>query len=557
MLLIALPCAGQASPADVRILIDVSGSMKANDPQNLRVPALRLVAELMPNGSRAGVWMFSEGVENLIATGTVDKQWKSSALAALNKIHSRGLFTDIESALAAASADWNVTSEDEVERHIILLTDGVVDVAKDPGASASSRSRIVEHQLARIKRLGAQIHTIALSTKSDRELLNLLAESTEGWAEEVDDAAELQRVFLHMFEQAAKPDTVPLVGNEFKVDNSISEMTLLVFRGADRPPLELVDPNGAPLSAKLASDSVKWREDNGYDLVTVTAPQAGTWRINTDPDPDNRVMIVTDLKLKIDEVPSYLMADEILRVRASITENGAPVLREDFLDLLSLDMAVATVGASGAAALAMPFDASRRGFIGEQVVAWPAGNYELVVRVDGGTFRREQRAKIRIAGAPFTFASEIGEDGQSIELVVRADPSILKQASVSGLAVVAAPEDSSVVFDLPDFHDNATKLIIPAAVNGPYSVQARVVGATRSDRILNIKSPMLAAEISRGTDPVVEVAAPVVVPESEIDWTQSAIVIVAGNTVLFVLLGLVWFLLGRKSKIPADGVVLE
>ena len=32
--------------SDVRILIDVSGSMKKNDPNNLRAPALRLVIGL-------------------------------------------------------------------------------------------------------------------------------------------------------------------------------------------------------------------------------------------------------------------------------------------------------------------------------------------------------------------------------------------------------------------------------------------------------------------------------------------------------------------------------
>ena len=38
--------------ADVRILIDVSGSMKENDPRNLRVPAMRLMSELLPAGTK-------------------------------------------------------------------------------------------------------------------------------------------------------------------------------------------------------------------------------------------------------------------------------------------------------------------------------------------------------------------------------------------------------------------------------------------------------------------------------------------------------------------------
>ncbi|RLA17269.1 MAG: hypothetical protein DRQ56_09430, partial [Gammaproteobacteria bacterium] len=33
---------------DVRVLIDVSGSMKQNDPRNLRIPALKLLVNLLP-----------------------------------------------------------------------------------------------------------------------------------------------------------------------------------------------------------------------------------------------------------------------------------------------------------------------------------------------------------------------------------------------------------------------------------------------------------------------------------------------------------------------------
>ena len=46
---------------DVRILIDISGSMKQSDPTNLRAPALELIVQLLPPGSKAGVWLFGDG----------------------------------------------------------------------------------------------------------------------------------------------------------------------------------------------------------------------------------------------------------------------------------------------------------------------------------------------------------------------------------------------------------------------------------------------------------------------------------------------------------------
>lgn len=80
------------------------------------------------------------------------------------------------------------------------------------------------------------MHTIALSSGSDQALLREIALETDGWYEQVDDAEQLQRVFLHLFEKAAKRDTVPLKENTFKIDDSVTEMTVLVFRQADSKP---------------------------------------------------------------------------------------------------------------------------------------------------------------------------------------------------------------------------------------------------------------------------------------------------------------------------------
>lgn len=66
LLLITVLTHGQSLAAepryDFRVVIDVSGSMKQTGPQNLRVPALKLINGLIPTGSRAGVWTFGRYV---------------------------------------------------------------------------------------------------------------------------------------------------------------------------------------------------------------------------------------------------------------------------------------------------------------------------------------------------------------------------------------------------------------------------------------------------------------------------------------------------------------
>src|SRR5690606_1723529 len=94
-----------APSADIRVLIDVSGSMKKNDPHNLRRPALDLLVRLFPADARAGVWSFGHDVAVMVPHGNVDGRWREAGRRQAQRIHSNALHTDIPAALAAALAD--------------------------------------------------------------------------------------------------------------------------------------------------------------------------------------------------------------------------------------------------------------------------------------------------------------------------------------------------------------------------------------------------------------------------------------------------------------------
>jgi len=115
--------------ADVRVLIDISGSMKKSDPDNLRIPATRLIAGLMPEGSRSGVWTFGRYINMLVPVRIVDDEWRELAKEKSALINSAGLYTNIEGVLENASSGW-FEYDPNTKRNIILLSDGYVDVSK-------------------------------------------------------------------------------------------------------------------------------------------------------------------------------------------------------------------------------------------------------------------------------------------------------------------------------------------------------------------------------------------------------------------------------------------
>ncbi len=320
---------------DLRVLIDQSGSMRQTDPLLLRTPALKLLAELLSPEGQAGVWGFAQSTDLLVPMGKPSKAWKAKATQAANRIHSRGLFTNIEDALKEATTDWT-DSPTERQRQLLLLTDGMVDVAKDPAMNAASQTRILQELLPKLQSLNVKIHTIALSAGADRHLLEQLAVATGGSFESADSADALQRVFLHMFEKAAPRDTLPLTDNRFRVDSSVEELTMLVFRRHPNAPTVVVLPDGSSLEPTSKREGLRWHREGQYDLVTLEKPVPGDWKLQADMDPDNRVMVVTNLKLKLNDVPNNVVLGERFDLEASLLGGTEAVTRQDFLKLVKL-----------------------------------------------------------------------------------------------------------------------------------------------------------------------------------------------------------------------------
>lgn len=145
-----------AAPPDLRVLIDVSGSMKKTDPNNLRVPAVKLLLNLAQDGSQLGIWMFDQGVKTLVPHGKVSADWKKSAAGKVDAIPFRGLFTGIGAALEAA-ARGQIKPDPTWDRTIVLLSDGMVDIAKNPAVNERERKRILDEIVPKLKAGGFRI----------------------------------------------------------------------------------------------------------------------------------------------------------------------------------------------------------------------------------------------------------------------------------------------------------------------------------------------------------------------------------------------------------------
>ncbi|MFT7108402.1 MAG: hypothetical protein ACI843_000037 [Psychrobacter glaciei] len=483
--------------SDVRVIIDISGSMKENDGDNVRIPALNLIVEMLPEGSQAGVWTFGQWVNMLIPPEKVDDAWRKNAKLQAQKINSHGLRTNIGEAMEKAI--WRFEKDSQYDQHVILLTDGLVDIAADNDANKqkknqTERQRILTQVLKQYQDLGVKIHTIALSDKADKSLLEKLALETNGTSEIVNNADELVKAFLKAFEQAAPvvAEQVPLSkDNTFEIDASIDEFTALIFTKDGSTPTQLISPSGQVISQIKSSESAKWFGESLYDLVTLTNPEPGQWKIEADLDPDNRVTVVSDLKMEIANLPTTLFPGQQVDFEVYLHENGEIINNPDLLKLMTIEMTMtAESGRSGTKQINNPDNIPEDGRFQESIKRLEKeGQYELTVNVDGKTFQRMRKEYIQVS-QPIGFEIRKQLINQKQVYAVRVIPQVpdIQVSKTRVIAKLKGPDANSIIQAVPWVEEGLWEVIIDANKGpGEYKVSMNIKGRLAEDKDFRIK----------------------------------------------------------------------
>lgn len=518
LLLLALMPVRQAFAADepvsdVRVLIDVSGSMKKNDPQNLRAPAMRMLVGLMPEQSRAGVWTFAKMVNMLVPWKPVNDDWRQNAIDKSKGIHSLGLFTNIEQVLHKATANQK-TPDPKFRRSMILLSDGFVDIEPDKAASLASRQRILDQIVPKLKKLNITVHTIALSDKADHELLKALSMATDGWYRQADSAEALQRIFLHLFEQATTRDSVPLADNQFSIDSSVQEMTVLAFRQPDSPATVLQLPDGSTLSQQQQSAQVRWLNEANFDLITIDNPATGQWQINAELDPDNRVMVVTDMQLRSSDLPNNVLVGEQFEFEASLTEKGEVITRPAFLELVDGQLSRQQV--EHHEELPLQREANEAIYRATLGTGFEAGRNDVIVTMKSATFERQRRQSINVIASPITVeTSQLEQSARSHRIEIQADSSLIQPESLQINALLREQEGNEWPYEMVKTDDNAWRLTLTdLAPEVDYTLSLQLRGETPEGRqVFLLPEPVLlqdAAAAVTTEDALAEISEPVV-----------------------------------------------
>lgn len=506
-------------PADVRMIIDISGSMKKTDPNNLRRPAIDLMVRLIPDGSKAGIWTFGEYVNMLMPYRSVDEAWRQQAAATAPSINSIAKYTNIGAALEKAT-DASIPLDNNFKRNVILLTDGVVDIGPEAIGNMNERKRILKELLPRLKEAGYTVHTIALSEAADQELMKKLSQGTDGVFAIARTADELMNTFLQIFDQAVPVERVPLDENGFLVDASIQEFTALIFRKAEVPATIIVAPDGKEYSGTEPAHNVNWYKTDKYDLITVQQPAAGQWQIKTEMAPNSRVTVVSNLQLVVAPLQTHLRRSQAVDLIYSFAENQQTITKTEFLELLSAQTIITKdqdpIGQIAELTLdAVPAD----GIFRHKVQGFDtSGDYSIRVNIDGKTFKREFIHRLQVSDSLFKLEKRQEElEGRNTYFYkLLADLEAVDIANTQVMAIIGNSQGGNMEKALNTISNDHWEFSFSPVQTAKYTVSLKVKGSaidgTPLEELINADEFYYPDEASvvKAETPVVEDAPPVV-----------------------------------------------
>ncbi len=176
LLLAALPA---FAARDVVLVLDNSGSMRANDPARLAAPAVMEFIRSQPPDTRVAIVLFTADAQLALPLMPAEVAADGEAENALRKFNYRGAWTQIAAGVERGLYELRSEGRPEATRAIVLMTDGFVDTG-DKRRDAELHQWLRQDLANQAKREGVSILGIAFTERADFQLLQSLATATGG-----------------------------------------------------------------------------------------------------------------------------------------------------------------------------------------------------------------------------------------------------------------------------------------------------------------------------------------------------------------------------------------
>lgn len=360
------------------------------------------------------------------------------------------------------------------------------------------------------------------------------------------------------------PSDIPLLDNRFRIDHGVKEITFIISRKPDTPSVILVRPDGSKLYVgKVTPADVGWLALPSQDLITVRNPMPGPWQAIGAVDPDNRVRLLSDVRLETEPLPARLYQGERIKLQSRLLIDGAAP--GYYLSDLGMTVRLQQFGDAGQGeplldeTLGHYFDDGKGldevpgdgVMTAEAVLDVPAGKYRALFSTGNQVFARAQSQQVLLFPMPLSYSltPPSGETGARLSLIIDGDELDPASVAIQGKAANGAGE--SLPFNAVASEPGVTIDLSELKKVGQYRVEATLFGTTRAGREIRLQLPTKAFNILPVLAPAPSAApAPAPVPAKVEEQEGGGWLpwVLGGVGGLLLLLGAGGFILLQKRR---------
>jgi hypothetical protein len=495
-----VPHAVAATPMRTVILFDISGSMRQNDPYRLSRTAARLFLDLARPQDQVGLVAFSDNPVPLLPLTTMSSPAaKTPFLGLFRVLRFDGQTTDLGAALESGLASFPLRTTTGNRDMALLLTDGKLDLGRRRRAQEPViLQQIRETLLPQYRERGIVLYTIAFTENADRALLQEIAHATGGEFRFIESAPMLHKAFSDMFVLVKQAESIPMSDGQVLIDPSIQEASLVLSKPDPREPIGLVTPQQKHLDAHSNHPGVRWNTTPSYDMVQLTQPAPGTWRVERQSGGGEDIAIIgaSTLSLEVVLTPMYLEVGEPLTIQAHLLDHGQPM--RDLKQLQGLTVRAEFTTPEGETSI-MPLQARDSGeYVATLRTPEASGQYGLVVTAASPVLQRQRM--ISFIPQPVCFEPAVVADPQvTVRVSLTRDCSVFQQLDLEA-GYIAKDEPKQVVlpwFPLEAFEAGTFKAELPRPTTATEaSVMVRIRGRLEDQQPMTImKGPISLPEL--------------------------------------------------------------
>ncbi|MCK5818755.1 MAG: hypothetical protein KAH18_05775 [Psychromonas sp.] len=303
------------------------------------------------------------------------------------------------------------------------------------------------------------------------------------------------------------PNDIPLLDNRFRLDPKTQGVTIILNHFKEPQIIVLIRPDGSKIFQERHPENVAWVRMNKLDMITITNPMVGPWQVIANLDKNNRIKLISTVKLNVQPLPKKIYSKELLTTTATLTENNTKLKDPHYIDGALLRIAI--IGKfrkkvflykdTGKIYDKLPFD----GVLTAHVYAdLSPGSHLLSISTQNNVFVRAFNKDIEVLPTPIKLKTIVPDNtSEFIKFNVSIDEKQIVPTSVTVYGTITDKLNSGVEQII--IHGTGSNQTVSKRLTyGDFLFKGKAVATTISGREIEIKLPdepftLIAPKITR------------------------------------------------------------